>query len=327
MVKRQSLFAARAVFPLESAWEAGTPWMRDAHESVREEASRRQGRHEERIRQRRDRTKQILHAVLTAVAVTALVFLVFVLYGLADNRWYKIITIDGGSMAPTIMPGDAIVLARPPKTVEVGMVLTLMVDGHLVTHRVVEVTADGGFATCGDANEARDDWSGNKVTVVGRFVMRIPALGRLLMFGRIGGRSPDAVSGAFLHERNTVPAMVTCDIPAIPATDPSTAPVGGEQVLGEVQSMASPELQPLPEDVTVTGAGNPNGETPAQEPTTITTQPELTQPGLIEPEPTDPELNGGGSGVDPEVRPEGGSGGTVLETVVEPPVEEQTPAG
>ena len=127
-------------------------------------------------------------------------------------------------MAPTIMPGDAVVLVRPPESVEVGMVLTLMVDGQLVTHRVVEVSPEGGFVTCGDANEARHDWSGNKLTVVGRFVMRLPAVGRLLMFGRTGAGSSEVARGAFLHERNTVPAMVTCEIPV---TDPSAPPVGG----------------------------------------------------------------------------------------------------
>jgi len=38
------------------------------------------------MRRSRDRTKRVLHATLVAVAVTALVFLVLVLYGLADNR-------------------------------------------------------------------------------------------------------------------------------------------------------------------------------------------------------------------------------------------------
>ncbi len=85
MAKRHSVFAARAIFPLESAWVTGTSSIREEEESVPNEASRLHQRHE-RMRRSRDRTKRVLHATLVAVAVTALVFLVLVLYGLADNR-------------------------------------------------------------------------------------------------------------------------------------------------------------------------------------------------------------------------------------------------
>ena len=105
---------------------------------------------------------------------------VFVAYGtVIDNRWYTIVAIEGGSMTPTIQPGDAIVITRPPEQIEVGMILTLQVEGQVVTHRVVEVDASR-FMTQGDANDAPDNWEGLNIDVVGRYWFRLPWLGRFI---------------------------------------------------------------------------------------------------------------------------------------------------
>jgi signal peptidase len=119
-----------------------------------------------------------LGTVLLAVALLATGF---VAYGtVVDNRWYKIVAVDGGSMRPTLEVGDAIVITRPPHRVERGMVLVLEVDGQVVTHRVVEVRDDGSFTTQGDANRSRDDFSDADVRVVGVYRARVPRLGSLL---------------------------------------------------------------------------------------------------------------------------------------------------
>jgi signal peptidase I len=121
--------------------------------------------------------------VLDAALLATLVLVLFVGYGLIDNRWYHLVAVRGGSMAPTIEPGDLIVITRPPTRVEPGMILTLEVDGAVVTHRVVQVQADGSFVTKGDANDVRDDFSGHTVRVVGEYQARIPGLGGLLPVG------------------------------------------------------------------------------------------------------------------------------------------------
>lgn len=58
--------------------------------------------------------------------------------------------------------------------------LTLQVDGQIVTHRVVEVRLDGTFVTRGDANDALDDFSANDVRVVGEYRFSLPFIGKLL---------------------------------------------------------------------------------------------------------------------------------------------------
>jgi signal peptidase I len=119
--------------------------------------------------------------LVQGVAVVVAAFLVFIAYGAyVDNRWYKIVEIRGISMEPTIHNGDAIVLTRPPSRIEVGMIVTLEVEGQIVTHRVVEVRDDGTFVTKGDANTHADDFTGLDVRVVGVYRARIPEVGAWL---------------------------------------------------------------------------------------------------------------------------------------------------
>jgi signal peptidase I len=119
-------------------------------------------------------------AALRILIGVAIALTVFVAYGLVNNAWYKVLAVEGGSMEPTISQGDMIVITPAPDRVEVGMVLTLQVDGAVVTHRVVEIADDGSFITKGDANDARDDFSENDVHIVGIYRFGLPVIGTLL---------------------------------------------------------------------------------------------------------------------------------------------------
>lgn len=133
---------------------------------------------------RRERSaahRRMLLRFVDVALILAIGFTVFVGYGLADNRWYRIIAVEGESMRPTLVSGDAIVLTRPPAVLEPGMIVTLEVDGRVVTHRVV-ATDGSAFITRGDANDVDDDWRGVPVDVVGVQRARIPLLGRVLTF-------------------------------------------------------------------------------------------------------------------------------------------------
>jgi signal peptidase I len=143
--------------------------------------------------------------------ISLVLFLGFVAYGtVVNNRWYTIVAIEGGSMQPTINQGDAIVITRPPATIEEGMILTMSIEGHIVTHRVVTVNPDGSLVTKGDANDAVDEWSGFEVRVIGRYRGRIPLLGRTL---------PDR-SGAWLLDRVEIYFSADPAPAAVPPTDP-----------------------------------------------------------------------------------------------------------
>ncbi len=168
-------------------------------------------------------------AASTAALFAAVVLFLFIGYGLVDNRWYHVLGVEGGSMAPTILPGDLIVLVRPPAVVEPGMILTLEVDGKVVTHRVVEVLSNGRFVTKGDANNISDDFSHNQVRVVGQYAFRIPAIGSVLSrFHRV--TAPP--SGAWLLDRAVVggsaevakPSAAVIDFGPLPISIPQPDP-------------------------------------------------------------------------------------------------------
>lgn len=141
----------------------------------------------ERVRSRR--SVRVAVTVAKAVGIVALVLGALVAYGLMDNRWYKVVAVEGNSMAPTFHAGDAVVITRPPDAVDVGMVLMLEVDGDLVTHRVIEVKPDGSFVTQGDANDEPDDYStAESIEVVGQVRLHVPGLGDLIK--RVQGELP-----------------------------------------------------------------------------------------------------------------------------------------
>jgi signal peptidase I len=100
-------------------------------------------------------------------------------YGTIPNRWYQVLSVYSGSMQPTFAPGDLIVITRPPSILKPGMVLTLEVDGNLVTHRLVRVNPDGSIVTKGDYNHSPDNWLDTGVKVVGQYRFAIPYLGYL----------------------------------------------------------------------------------------------------------------------------------------------------
>lgn len=199
-------------------------------------------------RARRPIVRRLLRAVdlaATAVLGAAFVLVVFVGYGLVDNRWYHVVAVEGGSMAPTIVPGDLIVLARPPATVEPGMILTLEVDGAVVTHRVVRVLPDGRFITKGDANSVTDDFSRNDVRIVGQYVFRLPYVGKVITAAS-GPRS-----GGWLADRASArvrAGAAAAEAPMIASSDPS---VPSEPV---PDAASSPEPRPVLDVAASSGA-------------------------------------------------------------------------
>ena len=129
---------------------------------------------------RHPRTSRALGVLLDAMLIAAMLLVLFIGFGLVGNRWYNIIGIQSGSMAPTLSAGDLIVILPPPAKVETGMVLVMSVGNEVVTHRVVAVNADGTIATRGDANTINDAWAGRDIKVEGLYVGTIPWLGNVV---------------------------------------------------------------------------------------------------------------------------------------------------
>ena len=86
--------------------------------------------------------------------------------------------VISGSMSPTILPGDMIILQKQ-ETYEVNDIVTFLSDSP-VTHRIVEKTS-GGYITQGDANDSRDSEI-EQSQVIGKVIKIIPDAGSVVFF-------------------------------------------------------------------------------------------------------------------------------------------------
>jgi len=96
---------------------------------------------------------------------------------------YRIMVVLSGSMSPTLLAGDALLIRSGATSIQEGDVVTFQREGQLVTHRVVEVES-GQLVTQGDANNAADPWPVPISAVEGIYVLRLPFLGYLVWFAR-----------------------------------------------------------------------------------------------------------------------------------------------
>lgn len=109
-------------------------------------------------------------------------------------------------MSPSIRTGDLIITRPlPAEEIKAGDIITFLspLDGKPVTHRVVRLIARDGeifFRTKGDANEDEDPFIVPSRNVIGKVALRLPLLGRLLMFlkSRIGFLLLIAIPGAVI---------------------------------------------------------------------------------------------------------------------------------
>lgn len=101
---------------------------------------------------------------------------------------FSTMSVLTGSMRPYLEPGDMIVdKSIEPEKIEVGDVVTYKTGGVIVTHRVMEVTDEGGkllFGTRGDANNTDDGKPVSQEQLIGKVILRIPYGGYIARFIR-----------------------------------------------------------------------------------------------------------------------------------------------
>lgn len=148
--------------------------------------------------------KKVLAGLPYVLFLLAFLLVANVVLALAEQRipsffGYSVLHIKSGSMEPSILTGDIILVKRTdPEELAVGDVITFAMtieEGGVpilatVTHRITGVIADGGdlsFTTKGDHNNAADDWEVPADAVIGRYVGRSVALGNLYLLVMSGG--------------------------------------------------------------------------------------------------------------------------------------------
>ena len=125
---------------------------------------------------------KFLKKVSTGFMYLLLIFLVVLAYGSIDNKFYRVIVIEGNSMSPTMRFGDLMVMVEPRENMPANTIITMSVDGSLVTHRLLGYEEDGFPITKGDANQTDDNFRANQVYIVGKYLVHIPYLGYPLLW-------------------------------------------------------------------------------------------------------------------------------------------------
>lgn len=139
-----------------------------------------------------------------ALFVILLLIAIFLLYYYIANKIYikkgtgyepkfSIYTIATGSMVPNINVYDAVINMRvdDPNDLKVNDVITFRSTSPLspnltITHRIKEITTDESgnvcYVTKGDANNVEDAACAKFENVIGKVIIRIPALGHIQRF-------------------------------------------------------------------------------------------------------------------------------------------------
>lgn len=95
---------------------------------------------------------------------------------------YSTAVVVSGSMSGSIEVNDMVVIRRSD-SYQTGDVISFESGSNLVTHRIVERTAEG-FITKGDANNTPDREPVIMDQIVGKVVLVIPGIGKILEYLR-----------------------------------------------------------------------------------------------------------------------------------------------
>lgn len=95
---------------------------------------------------------------------------------------FKVLTVESGSMAPSIKMGS-IVVVKPMKDYQIGDVITfgeMTKAASLITHRIFEVEVKDSqnfYTTKGDANNGPDQKQITEKEIIGKVLFDIPWIG------------------------------------------------------------------------------------------------------------------------------------------------------
>ena len=134
----------------------------------------------------------MVHSKLIGILLTVFSFLggFFVISAIFFSAeiipMYHVLVVQSGSMEPTIMTGDVIVIKKSYEY-EIGDVITFNdTQSRMVTHRISANVSENKneFITKGDANRTEDNAVVSISDVIGKVVYTIPDLGFFIVFAK-----------------------------------------------------------------------------------------------------------------------------------------------
>jgi len=120
-----------------------------------------------------------------------LAFALVIFFTLASNTnllgGYRSFLVQSGSMEPTIMTGDIVVVHSQPQYFINDTITFFGSDGRIVTHRIIGVSQKEDktvFTTKGDANRSVDSDVAKPDKIIGKVILVIPKLGYFVNFSK-----------------------------------------------------------------------------------------------------------------------------------------------
>ncbi|CUP48255.1 signal peptidase type I [Clostridium baratii] len=129
--------------------------------------------------------KNIISYIVIAVVFIFMVISILSNLGLLGYKFYDVLT---GSMSPTINPGSLIIVKEMDSNeINEGDIITFKGSStsNLTTHRVVKVIEKNNnikFQTKGDANDVLDPMLIDGNLLVGKVILDIPYIGKVMSF-------------------------------------------------------------------------------------------------------------------------------------------------
>jgi len=116
-------------------------------------------------------------------------FALVVLFTIASNTnllaGYKSYLVQSGSMEPSIMIGDIVLIHQQPQYLINDVITFVGSDERIVTHRIISRSEKNDslfFVTKGDANRSEDNDTITPDRVIGKVILVVPKLGYLVAF-------------------------------------------------------------------------------------------------------------------------------------------------
>lgn len=132
---------------------------------------------------------KVLFEITSWIFLTVIVFIVIFSFGSSSNLLggYKSFLIQSGSMEPSIMTGDIIIIHQSGQYKKNDVITFQNEEGRIITHRIAEINGKGGgmsFVTKGDANRSEDEGVVSLSSILGKVIYVIPKLGFLVAFSK-----------------------------------------------------------------------------------------------------------------------------------------------
>ncbi len=135
--------------------------------------------------------KLLKKIVTTIISIFLILLVTFNIYNfvsinllhkdMAKVAGYALLEVVSGSMEPTIMVGDLIIIDTNCKEYKDNDIITFRdINDAFVTHRIISIDHDKNtMITQGDANDSKDEAMSTNA-IVGKYVVKIPAMGKVM---------------------------------------------------------------------------------------------------------------------------------------------------